>query len=95
MEAFLTASTHSAGAAVDHQLLKKRIAEVLLSLAPRDRQVIELRFGLVDGRPRSLDELAQLFGITRERIRQIEHRGLVKLRQPDRMDRLAEFADVA
>jgi RNA polymerase primary sigma factor len=95
MEAFLTASTDSAGAAVDHQLLKKRIAEVLLSLAPRDRQVIELRFGLVDGHPRSLDEVAQLFSITRERVRQIERRGLVKLRQPDRMDRLAEFADVA
>jgi RNA polymerase primary sigma factor len=95
MEAFLTANTDSPGEAVDHHLLKERIAEVLLSLAPRDRQVIELRFGLVDGRPRSLDEVAQLFGITRERIRQIEHRGLVKLRQPERRGRLEEFSDVA
>jgi RNA polymerase primary sigma factor len=95
MEAFLTASTDSAGEALDHQLLKERIAEVLLSLASRDRQVIELRFGLAGGHPRSLDEVAQLFGVTRERIRQIEHRALGKLRQPDRMDHLAEFADVA
>jgi RNA polymerase primary sigma factor len=96
MEAFLTdTSTDSPGEAVDRHLLKERIAEVLTSLTPRDRQVIELRFGLLDGTPRSLDEVAQIFGITRERIRQIEHRGLVKLRQPDRRGRLAEFADVA
>jgi RNA polymerase primary sigma factor len=95
MEAFLTAKSESPGEDADRHLLKERIAEVLTSLAPRDRQVIELRFGLVDGRPRSLDEVAQQFGITRERIRQIEHRGLVKLRQPDRSGRLAEFAEVA
>jgi RNA polymerase primary sigma factor len=95
MEAFLPANTDGPSEAVDHNLLKERIAEVLLSLAPRDRQVIELRFGLVDGHPRSLDEVARLFGITRERIRQIEHRGLVKLRQPERRGRLEEFSAVA
>jgi RNA polymerase primary sigma factor len=79
----------------DHHLLKERLAEVLSSLAPRDREVIELRFGLRDGRARSLDELATHFGVTRERIRQIEARGLSKLRQDDRRQRLAGFVDVA
>jgi RNA polymerase primary sigma factor len=66
---------------------------VLRSLAPREREVIELRFGLHDGHPRTLDEVAKVYGITRERIRQIEARGLLKLRQPARSQRLAEFAD--
>ncbi len=80
---------------VDLQLLRQRLDEVLRCLAPRDREVIELRFGLKDGRPRSLDEIAQRFGITRERIRQIETRGLAKLRHPDRSARLAGFSSVA
>jgi len=84
-----------AGAEVDQHLLRERIDEVLRSLAPRDREVIELRFGLADGRPRSLDEVARHFGITRERVRQLEARGLERLRQPERKDRLAEFAEVA
>jgi RNA polymerase primary sigma factor len=77
---------------VDRKLLRERIDEVLRCLAPRDREVIELRFGLKDGRPRSLDEVARRFGITRERVRQIETRGLEKLRQPERRERLAAFA---
>jgi RNA polymerase primary sigma factor len=76
----------------DRQLLKERIDELLRSLAPRDREVIELRFGLRDGNPRTLAEVAQVYGITRERARQIEARGLRKLRQPGRRERLAEFA---
>ncbi len=83
------------GRTVDLHLLKERIAEVLRSLAPRDREVIELRFGLRDGRPRSLEEVAQMFGVTRERVRQIESRGLRKLREDERRDRLAGFAEVA
>jgi RNA polymerase primary sigma factor len=55
--------------------------------------VIELRFGLKDGTPKTLDEVARQYGITRERIRQIEARGLLKLRQPGRSCRLEEFAD--
>ncbi len=82
------------GEHVDQRLLRERIAEVLRSLAPREREVIELRFGLKDGHPRTLDEVAKVYGITRERIRQIEARGLLKLRQPLRSQRLAEFADV-
>lgn len=81
------------GARVDQRLLRERIAEVLRSLAPREREVIELRFGLRDGHPRTLDEVAKIYGITRERIRQIEARGLLKLRQPTRSQRLEEFTD--
>jgi RNA polymerase primary sigma factor len=79
---------------VDQHLLRERIAEVLRSLTPREREVIELRFGLKDGHPRTLDEVARTYGITRERIRQIEARGLLKLRQPVRSQRLAGFAEV-
>jgi RNA polymerase primary sigma factor len=81
------------GQEVDHHLLRDRISEVLRSLTPREREVIELRFGLRDGHPRTLEEVARNYGITRERIRQIEARGLLKLRQPVRSQRLVEFAD--
>jgi RNA polymerase primary sigma factor len=81
------------GQQVDQHLLRDRIAEVLRSLTPREREVIELRFGLRDGQPRTLEEVARAYGITRERIRQIEARGLLKLRQPLRSQRLAEFAE--
>jgi RNA polymerase primary sigma factor len=77
----------------DLHLLRERITEVLRSLTPREREVIELRFGLRDGQPRTLDEVAKCYGITRERIRQIEARGLLKLRQPLRSQRLAGFAE--
>ena len=83
----------SPGHMADLNLLRDRMAEVLRSLAPREREVIELRFGLKDGHPRTLDEVAKVYGITRERIRQIEARGLLKLRQPTRSKRLAEFAE--
>ncbi len=82
------------GIAVDQHLLRERIGEVLRSLTPREREVIELRFGLRDGHPRTLEEVARAYGITRERIRQIEARGLLKLRQPVRRERLADFAEV-
>ncbi|MBY0523476.1 MAG: sigma-70 family RNA polymerase sigma factor [Gemmataceae bacterium] len=86
-------SACSPGHTVDQHLLRERMAEVLRSLAPREREVLELRFGLNDGHPRTLDEVAKVYGITRERIRQIEARGLLKLRQPARSQRLAEFAE--
>ena len=82
------------GEFADARLLRERIVEVLKSLAPREREVIELRFGLRDGTARTLDEVAKQYGITRERIRQIEARGLLKLRQPTRSQRLEAFADV-
>jgi len=95
LEDFLSdadAASHP-GRAVDQHLLKERLGEVLRSLTPREREVIELRFGLRDGHPRTLDEVARTYGITRERIRQIEARGLLKLRQPNRSRRLVEFAE--
>jgi len=81
------------GIHVDQRLLRERIAEVLKSLAQREREVIELRFGLRDGHPKTLDEVAKIYGITRERIRQIEARGLLKLRQPPRSRRLEGFTE--
>ena len=87
-------SATNPGKAVDQHLLRERIFEVLRSLTPREREVIEMRFGLKDGHPKTLEEVARAYGITRERIRQIEARGLLKLRQPLRSQRLAEFADV-
>ncbi len=85
----------SPGEEADAHLLKERVAEVLRCLAPRDREVVELRFGLTDGQARTLDEVAAVLGITRERVRQIEGRALDRLRQPGRRDRLAGFAEVA
>lgn len=88
-------ATINPGQTVDEHLLRERISEVLKSLAPREREVIELRFGLRDGHPRTLDEVARVYGITRERIRQIEARGLLKLRQPVRSQRLKDFKEGA
>jgi RNA polymerase primary sigma factor len=86
-------SAGNPGVTVDLHLLRERIVEVLRSLTPRERAVIEMRFGLRDGQPKTLEEVAQAYGITRERIRQIEARGLLKLRQPTRKQRLADFAE--
>src|SRR5262249_21514317 len=85
----------SPGQEADQHLLRERLEEVLRCLAPRDREVIELRFGLKDGQPRSLEEVARRYGVTRERIRQIEIRGLLRLRDPERSERLAGFVEVA
>jgi RNA polymerase primary sigma factor len=84
----------SPGEEADRHLLKERIDEVLRFLPPRDRQVIEMRFGLRGGHSHTLDEVAQTLGITRERVRQIEMRALLKLRQPERRTRLADFTGV-
>ncbi len=81
------------GEAADRLLLKDRIDEALRCLTPRDREVIELRFGLKDGHSRTLDEVARLLGVTRERVRQIETRGLLRLRGAERRDLLAGFTN--
>jgi RNA polymerase primary sigma factor len=83
------------GEAADRRLLQERVAEALRCLPARDREVLELRYGLKDGRARSLDEVAELFGITRERIRQIERRGLGKLGQSGHREHLADFVGAA
>lgn len=73
------------------ELLRKDIEHVLGSLLPREREVIRLRYGLDDGRERTLEEVGQLFGITRERVRQIEFKAMRKLRQPDRSNKLEGY----
>tara|TARA_B100001765_G_scaffold175588_1_gene118462 strand:+ start:26 stop:1093 length:1068 start_codon:yes stop_codon:yes gene_type:complete len=72
-------------------LLKSQIVEVLDTLSPRERQVIELRFGINDSRPRTLEEVGSTFGVTRERIRQIEAKALRKLRHPTRSFSLKDY----
>ena len=74
--------------AASMMLLKEQIADVLKTLAPREAEVLRLRFGLEDGRSRTLEEVGQSFGVTRERIRQIEAKALRKLRHPVRLRKL-------
>lgn len=77
--------------AASRELLKGHIDEVLQTLNPRERKVLELRFGLKDGRTRTLEEVGKEFGVTRERIRQIEAKALRKLRHPSRSKRLRDY----
>ena len=74
-------------------LLKQQLDHVLHELTDREKTVIELRFGLTDGRARTLEEVGQEFGVTRERIRQIESKTLLKLRQPSRAAKLRDYLD--
>ena len=76
-------------------LLKDRVVDVLCSLTERERQVLELRFGLGDGNARTLEEVGQQFRVTRERIRQIEAKALRKMRHPTRLKLLHGFLDLA
>ena len=76
-----------------HQLMKEQIAEALAKLAERERKIIELRFGLCDGKYRTLEEVGREFGITRERIRQIEAKALRKLRHPSYSRRLRGYLE--
>jgi len=79
--------------AASHQLLKEQVEAVLASLTPRERRVLQLRFGLEDGRARTLEEVGREFGVTRERIRQIEAKALRKLRHPSRSKKLKDYLD--
>ena len=74
-------------------LLKEQLVDVLKTLTPREEKVLRLRFGLVDGRPRTLEEVGKEFNVTRERIRQIEAKALRKLRHPSRSKKLKDFLD--
>lgn len=74
-----------------NELLKDEISEVLLTLTEREEKVIRLRFGLEDGKSRTLEEVGQMFGVTRERIRQIEAKALRKLRHPSRSRKLRDY----
>jgi len=74
-----------------HEMLKDEISDVLLTLTEREEKVIRLRFGLEDGKSRTLEEVGQMFGVTRERIRQIEAKALRKLRHPSRSRKLKDY----
>jgi RNA polymerase primary sigma factor len=74
-------------------LLKEKFEEVLADLGHRERRILELRFGLADGPAKTLEEISRLYGVTRERIRQLEVRALRKLRHPSRIRHLQEFMD--
>ncbi|MCL2755240.1 MAG: RNA polymerase sigma factor RpoD [Oscillospiraceae bacterium] len=79
--------------AASHTLLKEQLSDVLGTLTEREARVLKLRFGLVDGRQRTLEEVGKEFNVTRERIRQIEAKALRKLRHPSRSKRLRDFLD--
>jgi len=79
--------------AASHIMLKEQLSSVLDTLTPREEKVLRLRFGLDDGRARTLEEVGQFFGVTRERIRQIEAKALRKLRHPSRSKKLKDFLE--
>ena len=79
--------------AASYTLLREQLCEVLSTLTPREEEVLKLRFGLKDGRTRTLEEVGKVFNITRERIRQIEAKALRKLRHPSRSKRLKDYLD--
>ncbi|MFO7152864.1 MAG: RNA polymerase sigma factor RpoD [Bacillota bacterium] len=79
--------------AAAYRLLREQLEDVLETLTPREEKVLRLRFGLDDGKPRTLEEVGQVFGVTRERIRQIEAKALRKLRHPSRSKKLKDFLE--
>ncbi len=79
--------------AASYVLLKEQLVDVLQTLTPREAKVLKLRFGLIDGRQRTLEEVGKEFNVTRERIRQIEAKALRKLRHPSRSKKLKDFLD--
>jgi RNA polymerase primary sigma factor len=74
-------------------LLQEQLESVLHTLSEREKKVIQLRFGLLDGHPRTLEEVGREFGVTRERIRQIESKTLSKLRHPSRSQKLRDYLE--
>ncbi|NLJ84726.1 MAG: RNA polymerase sigma factor RpoD [Halanaerobiaceae bacterium] len=80
-------------AAASYILLKEQLDDVLDTLTEREKRVLELRFGIEDGRPRTLEEVGKEFGVTRERIRQIEAKALRKLRHPSRSKKLKDYLE--
>jgi RNA polymerase primary sigma factor len=75
------------------RMLAQAVEEALGELSDREKDVVKLRFGLIDGQARTLEEVGKEFGVTRERIRQIEAKTLAKLRHPQRSQKLKEFLD--
>ena len=85
--------TPTASDSVASTMLKEQIARVLDTLTPREEKVLRLRYGIDDGRPRTLEEVGRQFNVTRERIRQIEAKALRKLRHPSRSKKLKDYLD--
>lgn len=79
--------------AANYTMLREQLAEILMTLTERERKVLELRFGLIDGTPRTLEEVGKEFNVTRERIRQIEAKALRKLKHPSRSQKLKDFLE--
>jgi RNA polymerase primary sigma factor len=79
--------------AATRELLKEHLDDVLDSLSPREKRVLQLRFGLEDGKQRTLEEVGKEFGVTRERIRQIEAKAIRKLKHPTRAKRLRDYLE--
>jgi len=79
--------------AASHQLLREQMEDILTSLSPREGRVLQLRFGLKDGKSHTLEEVGKKFGVTRERIRQIEAKALRKLRHPSRSRKLRDYLE--
>jgi RNA polymerase primary sigma factor len=77
--------------AVAYELLREQLEDALDDLTYREKRIVQLRFGLLDGRPRTLEEVGNVFGVTRERIRQIESKTLMKLRNPSVSDPLRDY----
>ena len=92
-EDFIDRTAMSPGDAATFTLLKEQVGEVLHTLSEREARVLQLRFGLEDGRQRTLEEVGRTFGVTRERIRQIEAKALRKLRHPTRSKKLRDFLE--
>ena len=86
-------NTMAPAEAASNQLLKEQVDDVLYTLSDREARVLALRFGLEDGRQRTLEEVGRDFGVTRERIRQIEAKALRKLRHPTRSKKLRDFLE--
>ncbi|MBE0481444.1 MAG: sigma-70 family RNA polymerase sigma factor, partial [Dehalococcoidia bacterium] len=84
-------STMPPAEAASLSLLKDQVEEVLSTLTPRERRILQLRFGLEDNRSRTLEQVGKEFGVTRERIRQIEAKALRKLRHPSRSRKLKDY----
>ena len=77
--------------AVAFSLLQRQIRQVMETLSPRESGVIEMRYGIKDGQPKTLDDIGRVYGVTRERIRQIESKTMSKLRHPSRSQTLRDF----
>ena len=93
VKAALPAESGSVAASVTQELLREDIIEVMAGLTARERDVLRLRFGLDDGRQRTLEEVGELYGVSRETIRRIEAKALRRLRHPNKSRRLRDHVD--